>query len=73
MSTASASSNYGVICKFELCPLETYHAPPLKRVNFRRAFAACRNGGDAAIIYLSKTLPLRRRNAEALPLSNNPG
>ena len=27
----------------------------------------------AAIIYLSKTLPLRGRNAEALPLSNNPG
>jgi hypothetical protein len=46
---------------------------PLQRVNFRRAFGACSNGGAAAIIYLSKTLPLRRRNAEALPLSNNPG
>ena len=49
------------------------HAPPLKRVNSRTAFAACSNGGGAAIIYLSRTLPLRRRNAEALPLSNNPG
>jgi hypothetical protein len=67
------SSEPGVTGNFELSPLETYHVPSLERVNSRTGFAACSNGGAAAIIYLSKTLPLRGRNAEALPLSNNPG
>jgi hypothetical protein len=73
MPTASASSDLSVIRKFELSKLETYHAPLLERINSRTAFASFTNGGAAAIIYLSRTLPLRRRNAEALPLSNNPG
>jgi hypothetical protein len=49
-----ASSELSVTCKFELSRLETYHAPPLERVNSRTAFAACSNAGGAAIVYLLK-------------------
>jgi hypothetical protein len=38
------------IGKFKLSPLETYHAPPLERINSRTAFAAFSNGVAAAII-----------------------
>jgi hypothetical protein len=55
MPTASASSNYGVICKFKLSPHETYHAPPLERINSSTAFAAFSNGGAAAIIITQNT------------------
>jgi hypothetical protein len=44
-----------VNCKFELSPLETYHAPPLERINSKTAFAAFSNGGAAAIIITQKT------------------
>ncbi|HEU5238862.1 MAG TPA: hypothetical protein VFU37_17145 [Pyrinomonadaceae bacterium] len=48
-------SELNVTCKFKLSPLETYHAPPLKRINSRTAFAAFSNGGAAAIIITQNT------------------
>jgi hypothetical protein len=41
--------------KFELSPRETYHAPPLERINSSTAFAAFSNGGAAAIIITQNT------------------
>jgi len=49
------SSELSVIWKFKLSPLETYHAPPLRRINSRTAFVAFSNGGAAAIIITQNT------------------
>jgi len=48
-------------------------SPPTKQLDLTPAELGRAVFIRPPIIYLSRTPPLRRRNAEALPLSNNPG